>query len=84
MAQQKESNEGTVPCLVCRGRYNYLTSGHLSSPRCKPGRPADIASYRVWVSKQYDIDMDDPIFQRNQIQNPENYAKHAERLGLPK
>ncbi len=84
MGQQKEPNEGTVPCLVCRGRYKYLTSGHLSSAECVSGMPTDIQSYREWVAEKHDLDLDDPVFEKNQIQKPQHYAQHAERLGLPK
>ena len=84
MGQSKEPNKGTVPCLVCGGRYEYLQTGHLSSPNCESGPPNDIESYRNWVAEEYGLSPDDPIFDKNQIQKPQNYKKHATRLGLPK
>ena len=84
MGQRKEPNEGTVPCLVCMSRHDYLISGHLSSSKCKSGIPNDIESYRKWVADKHGIDPEDPIFEKNQIQKPQYYRKHAERLGLPK
>ncbi len=83
MAKKKVSNEGTVPCLVCGKHFEYLKSGHLTSPNCKPGTPTDIESYRKWVAKEFEIDRDDPIFETNQIQKPQYYREHAERLDLP-
>lgn len=84
MGQKKEPNKGTVPCLVCNEPQNYLTSGHLSSPECHSGEPSDIESYRDWVAEEHGIDEDDEIFETNQIQKPQHYREHAERLGLPK
>lgn len=84
MGKEKEPNRGTVPCLVCSNRYKYLQSGHLSSDNCEPGEPSDIYSYREWVAEEYDIDPEDPIFETNQIQKPQHYREHAERLDLPK
>lgn len=84
MGSEKEPNEGTVPCLVCRNRFEYLTSGHLSSSTCSPGRPSDVDSYREWVTERFDIDPDDPVFEPNQIQKPQYYREHAARLGLPR
>lgn len=84
MANQKEPNRGTVPCLVCMKRFDWLASGHLSSTNCESGSPTDIESYREWVADEHEIDSDDPIFERNQIQKPQRYREHAERLGLPK
>jgi hypothetical protein len=65
-------------------RYNYLVSGHLSSSNCQPGEPLDIKNYREWVAEKHEIAPDDPIFETNQIQKPQNYREHAERLDLPK
>ena len=84
MDQSKEPNKGKVRCLVCGNHYDYLTSGHLSSSNCESGRPTDIESYRMWVAEEYEIDTDDPIFDANQIQKPQHYRRHAERLELPK
>lgn len=84
MGRPKEPNEGTVPCLVCGRRFEYLTSGHLASANCESGRPNDIGAYRTWVAEEHGIDPDDPIFETNQLQKPQYYRKHAERLGLPK
>lgn len=83
MEKQKESDEGTVPCLVCGDRYDWLSPSHLSSSNCEPGTPVDIESYREWVAEEYDIDPEDPIFETNQLQKPQYYRQHAERLGLP-
>jgi hypothetical protein len=83
MEQSKEQNEGTVPCLVCGNRYKYLTSGHLNSSNYHPGRPTDITSYRDWVAEEHDIDSNDTLFERNQIQKPQHYRQHAQRLDLP-
>ncbi|QCJ47237.1 hypothetical protein [Haloprofundus sp. MHR1] len=84
MGKKKVPNEGTVPCLVCRKRFEYLISGHLASSNCKSGSPTDIESYRDWVAEEFQIDRDDSIFEINQIQKPQYYREHAERLGLPK
>lgn len=84
MGEKKEPNEGTVPCLVCMNRFDYLTPGHLSSSKCKSGNPSDIDSYRTWVADEYEINQDDRIFTKNQIQKPQYYRKHAKRLDLPK
>jgi hypothetical protein len=84
VGQSKEPNKGKVRCLVCGNYYDYLTPGHLSSSNCEPGQPTDIGSYRTWVAEEYGIDTDDPIFDPNQIQKPQHYRQHAERLELPK
>ena len=84
MGHQKEPNERTVPCLVCRNRYQYMTSSHLASANCTPGEPTDIESYRDWVREEHEIDPADPVFDRNQLQKPQYYRDHADRLGLPK
>ena len=84
MGDKKVPNKGTVPCLVCKKRFNYLTSGHLSSANCQPGVPTDIKSYRDWVADEFGIDSEDSIFETNQIQKPQFYRDHAERIGLPK
>jgi hypothetical protein len=83
MRKKKVPNEGTVPCLVCRRQFEYLNSGHLASPNCKPETPTDIESYREWVAKEFQIDRNDPIFETNQIQKPQYYREHAGRLDLP-
>jgi len=84
MGQKKEPNEGTVPCLVCGSRHNWLASVLLSSSKCELGLPTDIESYREWVSEEYEIHPDDPIFDSNQIQKPQYYRKHADHLDLSK
>jgi hypothetical protein len=81
--EKKEPNEGEVPCLVCMEPQTYLNTQHLSSSYCTSGKPDDVDQYREWVAKEHDIDRDDPIFETNQIQKPQNYRKHAKRLGLP-
>lgn len=84
MGKKKEPNEGTVPCLVCGDRMKYLTATHLSSLNCESGQPTNIESYRTWVAKEKNINPEDEIFDKNQIQKPQRYQEHAERLGLPK
>jgi transcription elongation factor Elf1 len=83
MGRPKEPNQGTVPCLVCGNRYDYLVSEHLSSSNCHSEFPNDIEQYRTWVQQEYDLEDDDPIFDKNQIQKPQHYREHAERLDLP-
>lgn len=84
MGQSKEPNEGTLPCLVCGKRYEYLITGHLQSSNCSAGPPNDIEAYRAWVQNEYDLTDTDPIFDTNQIQKPQHYREHAERLDLPR
>jgi hypothetical protein len=84
MGNKKAPNKGTVPCLVCMNRLEHLESGHLSSSNCESGEPTDVDSYRNWVADEFDVSSDDALFEKNQIQTPQQYRKHAQRLGLPK
>ncbi|NHN46491.1 hypothetical protein G9464_02595 [Halostella sp. JP-L12] len=78
MGEKKTPNEGTLPCLVCGDRLNYLNTAHLQTH--PPEKPQTVAQYRAWVAEQFDLDPDDPAVASNELLKPQHWRANRKKF----
>jgi hypothetical protein len=76
MGKKKESNVGTLPCMVCGESKNYLNTAHMDTH--EQSKPQTVPEYRDWVSENSTLDRDHPAIASNQLLKPQLWRENKD------
>lgn len=74
MADKKEPNGGSLPCMVCGEYKNYLNTAHMETH--DTGQPQTIEEYREWAAENAGLDTSHPAIDSNQLLKPQLWREN--------
>jgi len=79
MGEEKEPNEGTLPCMVCGEVKKYLNTRHMETHSSED--PQTVPEYRDWVAEHAGLGRDHPAVDSNQLLKPQLWRENKDLFG---